>query len=245
VNADQPWRTVQLGGLSWHVRSTALEQVKPVCANVEQAIAAAPRFYKNSRNVTVASVPGSPPLVVRRMNYGTFRHRFKDFFRPSRARRAFFRGLHLEQAGIPTPRMLAVAEQRRFRWPLRAWLISDQVPAAQTLVAWLRRRGENSHPVLERLAAVIARMHEHGFTHRDLKPSNILLDANLNPWLIDMDGVQFVGKVSLEQTARDLSVLAALLKKSPQLRPAALRFLLNYCKHRGLTSERRQIASLL
>src|SRR5688572_23002082 len=158
MNVDQRCVQAKLGGLLWRVRADALDLVKPVCADVELAIAGAPKLYKNSPNVTVASIPGSPPLVVRRMNYGRLRHRLKDFFRASRARRAFDRGLDLERAGFPTPRMLAVAEVRRFRWPMAAYVISDEVPAARTLAAAVRKPGVNLRLLTERLAAVLARL---------------------------------------------------------------------------------------
>lgn len=242
MNPDDHCVWVELGGLPWRVRQEALESAKPVCANVEKAIANATRLYKNSPNVTVAAVAGSRPLVVRRMNYGKLRHRLKDFLRASRARRAFERGLRLEQAGLPTPRVLAVAELRRFRWPVAAYLISDEVPGAQTLARAVRAGRVDPRRLTERLASVIARLHDSGFVHRDLKPSNVLLDRDLNPWLIDMDGLRFVGSVSERDVVRDLRVLATLITKWPHLRRTALRFLIVYGRQRGLTPLIREIA---
>lgn len=243
MNPDKDCVDVRLGGLWWRVRGEAVNPVQSVCADVERAIANASKLYKNSRNITVASIPGSPPLVIRRMNYGRLRHRLKDFLRSSRARRAFERGLRLEQAGLPTPRMLAVAELRRFGWPVSAYLVSDEVPAAQTLAAAVRARAVDLRPLAERLAAVIARLHDSGFVHRDLKPSNVLLDRERNPWLIDMDGLRFVRDPSERQVVRDLRVLATLLVKWPHARRAALRFLVCYCRQRGLTPRIRQLAA--
>jgi tRNA A-37 threonylcarbamoyl transferase component Bud32 len=245
MKVDQRCVHVELGGLLWRVRADAFDLVQPVCADVELAITNAPKLYKNSPNVTVASIRSSQPLVVRRMNYGQFRHRLKDFFRGSRARRAFDRGLHLERAGLPTPRMLAVAEVRRFRWPVAAYVISDEVPAAQTLAAAVRKPGVSARSLAERLAPVLARLHDCGFVHRDLKPSNILLDGGFNPWLIDMDGLHFVKNVTAPQVVRDLRVLATVLNQRPQLRPVALRFLVRYYRHRGLKEQCREIARLV
>jgi tRNA A-37 threonylcarbamoyl transferase component Bud32 len=153
--------------------------------------------------------------------------------------------LQLEQAGVPTPRMLAVAEVRKFRWPLAAYLISDEVPNAQTLAGWARGGCREARRVTERLATAIARMHERGFIHRDLKATNVLLDDDLDPRLIDMDGVRFVRKVSMRQVARDFAVLARVVNKRPQLSRAALRFLVCYCRERGLMAQRRELARLI
>ena len=167
---------VRLGGSPWCIRQAALKQVEDICGDVEAALSKAVRVYKNSRNVTAAAVVSASGrrLVVRRMNYGKWVHRFKDMFRPSRARRAFVRGLRLEQAGVPTPQMLAVAEVRRLRWPVAAYLICDEVAGAQTLAGIAR--GGNCCPrqVVEGLASVLARVHDSGFIHRDLKPDNLL-----------------------------------------------------------------------
>ena len=243
MNSAQHCLQMELGGLPWCIRHAARKQVEDICNDVEAALSKAVRIYKNSPNVTTAAVVSASGrrFVVRRMNYGKWAHRLKDVFRPSRARRAFFRGLRLERAGVPTPQMLAVAEVRRLRWPVAAYLICDEVPGARTLAGIARGGNRCPRRVVEGLASVLARMHDRGFIHRDLKPSNILFDDNFNPWLIDMDGVHFVRKVSVPQIVRDFRVPAQVLIKNSQLRRAALRFLVCYCRQRDLMLQRREI----
>lgn len=236
---------LRVGNMRWIVRASALEELKGLCEAVERRIEEASKPFKNSANVTVVLVPGKSGrgFVVRRMNYGRWRHRLADFFRRSRARRGFFRGLRLEEAGIPTPRMLAVGDAGRLRWPAVAYTICDEVPGAQPLHAWVRDGGKDARAVTERLADVLARLHERGFVHRDLKSSNVLLDRELNPWLIDMDGVRYLGSVSLAQSARDLATLARVLQHAPaRLRWSGARFLRRYCRQRGMENQFRELA---
>jgi tRNA A-37 threonylcarbamoyl transferase component Bud32 len=232
------WIEQRFGSLNWIVRRGAVPEVAPICEDIERAIRSATQLLKNSPNVTVARVADANGrgFIIRRMNYGKLRHRCKDFFRESRARRAFFRGLLLEQADVSTPRMLAVTELRRFRWPVAAYTICEEVRGAQTLAAWVRGGCQDSRKVVMRLADVIARLHNRGFIHRDLKGSNVLFDGQLTPWLIDMDGVGFIRNVPMKAAMRDLRILARVLEHDPARRRwLGVRFLKRYATQRRLS----------
>jgi tRNA A-37 threonylcarbamoyl transferase component Bud32 len=190
------------GGLVWQVR-------RPLLTGTVEAILTAPdeflkraKVLKPSRSSAVSAQDG---LVLKRYNLRKWRNLFKDLFRGSKARRCFFRALHLELAGIPTARVLAFAEQRCCGIPTRSYLLMEEIPQATSLFGW---QGDKQQ-ALQSLARLLARLHDAGFTHRDLKEGNILLNGAGEPFLVDLDGVRYVRKVEHAWAAADLARLAA------------------------------------
>ncbi len=242
---------IRVGQLTWRIRSNAwVKELTPVLENPDAFLANRELQFKNTRTVTVSRIPplapGLPGLVMRRLNYGQPIHRLRDWLRPTRARRAFVIGLRLEKTGVNTPRPVAAAEARRLQWPLRAYLITEEVPGAQTLARFLTSRVPPPRSVVHELAALIAGLHERGFSHRDLKATNVLLDRAEHPHLIDLDGIRFCGRISNRRAAEDLTRLASgLLDVSSWQRLASWRFLLHYCEARASRINPRHLASMI
>ena len=201
----------------------------PAMHDPEGYLRDASRFIKSSRVVTIARVP--PNLILRRLNYGKLLHRLRDCFRPSRAIRALIASTWLEQAGIRTPRAIAAAEVRFFRWPRTAYLITDEVPNARTLASLFTSKRKIPSGIPE----MIASLHESGLSHRDLKWTNILFDDQFVPWLIDLDGVRRMPRVPPDRAQGDLYTLARCFKPHPiALKWSGARFLYRYCALRKL-----------
>jgi tRNA A-37 threonylcarbamoyl transferase component Bud32 len=220
----QPFQRIKVGKLVWLAHETL-----PVMKDPEAFLRDSSSFIKNSRVVTIARVP--PNLVLRRLNYGKFIHRLRDFFRPSRVVRALIASTWLEEAGIRTPRARAAGEVRCFRWPDAAYLVTEEIPNAQTLA----RLFSSKHKIPPGIAELIARLHESGLSHRDLKWTNILLDDQLSPWLIDLDGVRKMGRVADRRAREDLLTLGRCFRAHPTiLKWSGARFLYRYCAARKL-----------
>ena len=220
----EPFQRIKAGRLVWLARESL-----PVMEDPEAFLKDSTRFIKSSRVVTIARVP--PNLILRRLNYGKFIHRLRDCFRPSRAARALIASTWLEQAGIRTPRALAAAELRTLRWPRTAYLITEEVPGARTLAALFKSKRK----VPRGIAELIAHMHSAGLSNRDLKWTNILLDEQLTPWLIDLDGVRRLGRVPAERAQEDLWTLARCFAEYQiTLKWSGARFLYRYCALRSL-----------
>jgi tRNA A-37 threonylcarbamoyl transferase component Bud32 len=234
------WIRVEAGGLRWHLHPLANPAaLRPILENPEAWLTDPALHLKHEQVVTVARVPaptpGTPDLVLRRLNYGKPLHRLRDVFRPTRVLRAFRHAWRLETAGVPTPRALAAAEVRRLRCPVVAYLITEYVPGAVTLKEHLARHAALNRGQVLALADLLARLHNHGYSHRDLQGTNLLLDDRLRPWLIDLDAVRRFRRLSERRAALDLGRLAWEFVRYPRvLRWNARRFLRRYCQQRHL-----------
>ena len=203
-------------------------------------------FLKHSEVATIARVPSDHPLkpglVLRRLNYGRALDRLRDTFRPSRVRRAMANALELQEAGIPTPTPLAATEVRSLGVPLEAYLITEEVPGARTLgKLFADNRRRIPRAAVLRLADILALLHQRGFAHRDLKWSNILWDRDLQPYLIDLDGMKKRRKVSYSLALADLARLGRQAVPHPNfLKHTGARFLRRYCQQRGVEGQFRR-----
>ena len=238
-------RTERIGSLTWTLRADQPPSWwRAVLADPEARLRDPTRHFKNSRNVTLARIPapdyGEPALVLRRLNYGRWRHRFCDTFRPSRARRAFHSALALEAAGLPVARVLGVAELRRGRWPVHAYLLSHEIPHTETLAQRARQPSPWPRPLIIALADLLACLHTAGFMHGDLKASNVLIATDGQPWLIDFDGVRRFIRVPRTRAVTDLSrLMTGILEAGGRDLPlTAARFLQHYCAARELNDWR-------
>ncbi len=156
---------------------------KPEWRDTEAFFARA-RILKRGRTSLVGAADG---VVMKQYNLRRPSRLLKDLFRRPRAVRAYLKAYHLELAGIPTARPIA-AGRRGFT----SWFVMEEIPNARPASADAARK-------------LIERLHDAGFTHRDLKPSNIVMNDKGEAFLIDLEGLQFVGEVSPKQRAKDLA----------------------------------------
>ena len=198
------------GGLDWQVRLPLLTPAaEKILTDPDGFLSSRAEILKRGRSSTVGK---GDSFVLKRFNLRKALSLFKDLFRRSRGARAFRKAYHLELAGIPTARAVACAERRMCGFLLRSYLLMEEIPGATELRRW---RGEKSRAISD-AENLIAKMHAAGFTHRDLKDTNLIFDSAGKLFLIDLEGLEFVGEVSAERAAADLARFGRAVKNLKQ-----------------------------
>ncbi len=125
-----------------------------------------------------------------------------------------------------------MAERRVLRVLLRSYLVTGEIADAVPLHKW---RGD-CRQATRRVAMLLARLHDEGFSNRDLKSSNIVLNHAGTPYLIDLDGLQYHGDLKRRRAVADLARFSAGLRALvPSLtRSDWARFLRQYAETRCL-----------
>lgn len=223
----------KLGGLEWRVRLPFFnETVQSILSDPENFLKSRAKILKAGRTATVGCAEG---FVLKRFNFRKAENLVKDWFRHSRAYRAYCKAYHLELLGIPTAKPIAAAEQRVFSFLRRSYLLMEEIPGATSLGQKLRSGKKPSREIIRKTAELIGRLHQEGFSHRDLKESNIVFDRDGKIFLLDLDGLNFPGSVSsaraavdLERLARDMSKCGGVTRIEREI------FLRDYCRARKL-----------
>ena len=218
----------QIHGCSkWWVRKPMMNNELNQVLAMPDTVLAGESLLKAGRASTVGQ---SGDWVVKRYNFKKPLNLIKDLFRSTKAKRAFQLGYHLELVGILTPRVIAVAEHRSLGLAWRSYLVMEKIPEAKDL-ADVNYDDSN---LIRCLAELIGKMHAEGFVHRDLKASNILVGSDGKPYLIDLDGLSYLGKVSAYAAASNLKRLKrGLLGKPIFNRLNWMSFLKFYCHATG------------
>lgn len=114
--------------------------------------------------------------------------------------------------GLAVPRPVA-AGVTRHGLTYEAALITERIPGARTL-AELLQEDEADETLLREVGATIRRFHDVGLDHVDLNARNLLVDANRQVWLIDLDRCRLRRegrwqRANLERLGRSLEKLDA------------------------------------
>jgi tRNA A-37 threonylcarbamoyl transferase component Bud32 len=205
---------------------------------------------KNSHSAAVTRAllehdDGAIPVIIKRPRARNWLRRLRNWLLPSRSRRAWRVGHGLLHRDLPAARPLALLERRLGPITLDSLVITEAVPGAVDLEAFVRREHARhsprewwrlKHRLGQSLVREIRRLSERGFEHRDCKASNLLVTAEPAARLvwIDMDGLRASRPGATSIDLRVLTRLFVSLREAPGVtRSDAVRFLKNYCARFG------------
>jgi len=248
MTIDRPFRE--------QLRLAELGSVPAVLARVGDRLAA----WSRTTDTIACDLPnGCASVYIKRYHFPRWSQRFRGtlrgtFFKASRAR-SEYRVLRLmRDLGIQAVRPIAYGERRVCHFVQSCFLITEAVPDAMPLSAFIQTFGNHRasarairfrREILTTLARQVRHMHQAGFVHRDLFWRNVLIRP--------MPGDRFefyfldasVGKrIRMAQRRQDsiVSDIAAMGAVAPHFCSEAdqMRFLLEYLGIKRLGEENRR-----
>ncbi len=158
-------------------------------------------------------------VVVKRYNLKNFMHRLRRCWRPSRAWHSWRAAQRLRLWGVPTPRPVALLEQR-FGWLRgRAFYVSEYAPGEPLATALPAADPPTRALLLQRLGALLNTLARLRLSHGDLKATNLLVDNDNKLMLLDLDALRRHRRrdACLRALARDVARLRANWADQPAL----------------------------
>lgn len=204
-----------------------------------------PLKLSHSSVVVEAEFPidGAPARVVyKRTRVKGWWKRLLAWARRSRAMTSWVVGHALAERGIATTRPLAVCIPRGWRARCEGYVLSEWIDGAQNLhlYAWQLAqqppgpRARRAAQAAFSLGRLVGRLHAWRIAHRDLKGCNLLLaekPGTVDAYLLDMEGVRILRRLSRAEQVRNLARLAASIEAHPWVsRTDRMRFLRSYAR---------------
>jgi len=211
-----------------------------------------PAILKTSRKaiVTKITIKGQAFLVKEGRNDALW-FWFRFWVARLRNRRSWANSNKLVLKSIPTPRGLALFEEKRLGVLMRSFLIMEYVEDAIPLRYYVQIFKNPSDPevfqkkraFLSFMASFFRTLHQKGIYHGDLKSSNILIkEKGEKEWecfIVDTDRVYFGKKVSLAHLIKNFAQLNATIAQciSPSNR---IKFFKDYSEKNKWTRTQRK-----
>ncbi len=230
-------------------REIGLEEVERAlaahaCADPSRVVDRTPR----GGSTLVAGKAGGT-WIVKETRAGSALRALADVARGSRGRRAWMGAHLLGLLGLPTPRALALVEERRGPLVARSFLLREYLAEASTLREFLagpygRLPAGEKRDLLLACARVVGALHRARLHHRDLATKNLLVRKRAGGFeilLIDTEDVRgrAIGERERVAALAQLDDCPAIVSRSDRLR-----FLRAYEEAAGIDLPRGEIAEV-
>jgi hypothetical protein len=196
LGTNRYFRRLRVGDLVGHaVADLDPEVLAPLLADPDGAFTRpGVRLLKDSPTSTVAEFdlpgPGGPRRVIyKRFAVGGWGDPWVSLFRQTPVLRSYVLGHGLRLRCLPTPRPLAVWQRKRRGLSHEGYLLTEKVPDAVDLLAFVNRLAELPpaertsvrRRLIDQVARLIGALHHRHLSHRDLKAANLLVSGTPEP----------------------------------------------------------------
>lgn len=163
-------------------------------------------LYNGRNQVREFKVEGTSYVVKRFKRHNLMKCFIYTFFRHTKARRSFENAITLRQRGFHTPHEVAYIEERKWGLITQVYYICTYTDS-QAIRPRLIEQTPFDQSLATAYARYVASLHEAGVLHRDLNPTNVLVDANMQFELIDINRMQFFdGPVPKKECMENLTL---------------------------------------
>ena len=209
LNPANGTQSVRIGNLRYHVLPCDLQNDLLKIASTLDDVIEGGIFQKHSKKTTASLFKVGETTVFGkhvRFHQKAFGLRFRYFVQPSRSFWTIVVAKKLEEAGLATPKVLAVGERRTLELISDSYIITEALKDAQTASAALRAQ-PNSYELLQNAGRLLRRLHDAGMAHGDIKLANFYVQGDsMGFWDLD-SAMVFSGQTPQKWIIRDLGRL--------------------------------------
>jgi len=146
-------------------------------------------FLKKGRSSTVVKVVlDGHTYAIKRNNMKNFRHRMRRILRPTRAEKSWRLALKMTLFNVRTAAPVAFIESNFAGLRGKSYFITEHV-AGEGLDQYVMHSNKIEN-LVERIVSLLRGLYKLEITHGDLKSTNFIIDENVQPVLIDLDGAK-------------------------------------------------------
>lgn len=167
-------------------------QMRTLIEQFQKPPADAPDMLAGRLRAHIVEISGIGRVVIKHyLRGGVIRHVNRKTYlglTMPRSRSEFELLDHVRRIGVPAPEPVAFAVRGHLLY--RAWLVTREIPDAQSLARICISDPGRAEAATATTGLLMQRLIAHGILHVDLHPGNVLVDANDSVFFIDFDKAQ-------------------------------------------------------
>ena len=183
-------------------------------------------IYKDRNEVKRISYRNENLIIKRYKSLGIFKGIIYTFFRSSKAKRAYFNALRLNEIDILTPEPIAYCHVYKNGLIKDCYFLSKEYIGNSCFE--IHEECESRAEIIEKLVEFLSKMHKKGFFHADAGLSNFLYNktSKISVSVIDTNRAKFSKEeisqekclVDLSRLSHDKKVLSEIVKTYAKVR---------------------------